>query len=231
MKKLWKLVEKVMPGYALVPLIFCFAYNCLVYEGAMMITKNWTHYDLTMGVDRAVPFVPWWIYIYFICYAFWAANYVLVARVSDREQFFRFVTAELMSKTVCLIFFLVLPTTNVRPAVTGTDFASDLMRMLYTIDAPANLFPSIHCLVSWFCWIGIRGNKRVPAAYRIFSLVFALAVCASTQFTKQHYIVDVAGGLLLAEGAWWLAARVQLRVWVQQFFTRMNNRLKYAGLE
>lgn len=61
------------------------------------------------------------------------------------------------------------------------------------------LFSVNHCLVSWFCYIGIRGQKQIPKWYQRFSLVFAILVCVSTQVTKQHYIVDVFGGIAVAE--------------------------------
>ena len=73
------------------------------------------------------------------------------------------------------------------------------MLWVYSVDAADNLFPSIHCLVSWFCYIGIRGREDLPVWYRRFSCVMALLVCASTLTTKQHVLVDVAGGILLAE--------------------------------
>ena len=42
------------------------------------------------------------------------------------------------------------------------------MRFLYQVDAADNLFPSIHCLTSWFCYIGIRGRVRAEMVSRIF---------------------------------------------------------------
>lgn len=40
------------------------------------------------------------------------------------------------------------------------------MRFVYAVDAADNLFPSIHCLVSWFCYIGLRGRRDIPVWYR-----------------------------------------------------------------
>ena len=226
-----RLAGRIIPEYAQIPLLFCVIYNSLVYTGTMVLTRTWYHYDLTTDFDRAVPFVPAWIYVYLVCYIFWIVNYIMVSRVCDKDRFYRFITAELMAKTVCLVCYLLLPTTNLRPAVTGDGFASLLVKMVYAIDLPSNLFPSIHCLVSWMCWVGIRGNQKVPLAYRLFSLLFALAICASTQFTKQHYIADVIGGLAAAEGCWWLAARAGIWMRVQQIFTKINYRFGRASLE
>ena len=69
----------------------------------------------------------------------------------------------------------------------------DAIRFLYKIDAPTNLFPSIHCLVSWFCFIGIISDIKIPKWYKVISFLSALAVFVSTLTTRQHVIVDVVG--------------------------------------
>ena len=40
--------------------------------------------------------------------------------------------------------FILLPTTNARPEVTGNGLSSILMRFIYTVDPATDLFPSIH---------------------------------------------------------------------------------------
>ena len=173
-----KTIKKFIPLYGILPLLCCFALNMLVYSGAMTICADWKHYDLTTPFDRMVPLSSGWMYIYFGCYLFWIANYILVARVhkDNPSEFYRFVTTDMMSRIVCGIFYFLMPTTNIRPEVIGDTFADALLRFLYAIDQPANLFPSIHCLVSWMCYIGIRGNKKIPAWYRAFSCIFAILV-------------------------------------------------------
>lgn len=222
-----KYIDPVIPLFAIIPLVSCFALNMLVYSGSMILCKNWHHYDLTTWLDNQIPLVSWWMYIYFGCYLFWIANYVLVARIyrNDREQFYRFVITDMMSRLVCAVFYIGFPTTNVRPAFTINSFSDWLLAFLYRIDQPANLFPSIHCLVSWLCYAGIRNNDRVSKRYRVFSCVFALLVVASTQFTKQHYIADAIAGIALAEGLFWLNSRINAYRTVQRLFDRLNYKL------
>lgn len=214
-------INPIIPLECIIPLLSCFGLNMLVYSGAMAITSDWYHYDFTMDFDRSVPVIPWFIYIYLGCYLFWIANYILIGRL-DKEHFYRFVTADMLSRLVCGVFFLALPTTNIRPEITGNSFSEILMRFLYMVDQPANLFPSIHCLVSWFCYIGIRGRKEIPVWYRIFSCLFAIAVMVSTQTTKQHYIIDVIGGVALAEIVYFITHHCSLYKYVMKFFTRIN---------
>ena len=192
--------------------------------------KDRPHYDFTMEIDNRVPFMKEWVVIYLVCYIFWIVNYILVTR-EGKEKWFRFAFADLLSRFICGIFFVLLPTTNIRPQVPGNDFFSWLMRSVYYLDSPTNLFPSIHCLVSWFCFIGIRKSKKVSSWYKAFSCIFAILVFASTQFTKQHYLVDIVGAIVIAELCYYIACHTQLYkglermiVWVgHRIFGAINN--------
>ncbi len=208
-RSIWTWIESIVPRYAWLPLIFEFALNMAVYSGAKRIAGGWVHHNIETALDRAIPFLPWMIVIYFGCYIFWIVNYILCVR-QEPEHTWRFLSADFLAKLVCLFFFLAFPTTNTRPEITGHSVWEELMRFLYWIDTPDNLFPSIHCLTSWFCYIGLRGKRQVSAGYRIFSCLFAVAVFLSTLTTKQHVLADVAGGVLLAEAAWQVAGHTRL---------------------
>ena len=118
-----------------------------------------------------------------------------------------------------------MPTTNVRPTFDINSSSTWLMSFLYNIDKPTNLFPSIHCLVSWFCYIGIRKNKSIPLWYRTFTMFFAIAIMVSTQVTKQHYIYDVIGGVLIAEITYYISNHISLYKYFELFFTNINKKV------
>jgi len=198
MERFRKLIERFMPIYAVLPLIGCFVFNSLIYYGTRLIVGDRKHYDMTLGFDEKTPFVQWTVLIYFGCFAFWALNYILIGSIS-REHCYRFCVADMLSRIVCAVFFILIPTTNTRPEVVGEGLVPWAMRYLYRVDAADNLFPSIHCLVSWFCYVGIRGQKTIPKSYQMFSLLVAIAVFISTLTTKQHVVVDVISGVAIAE--------------------------------
>ena len=182
-------------------------WNQTVYSGGSLIAQNFYHRDWTTAIDRATPFLPWTVSVYFLCFLFWSVTYIICAR-QEKSNAYRFFRADFLAKAVCLICFIFLPTTNIRPPVTGDSLWDGAMRFLYRIDAPVNLFPSIHCLVSWLCWAGVRSRKDLPHWYRCFSFWMAAAVCVSTLTTKQHVLWDVAGGIALAEFSYWVAGRI-----------------------
>ena len=216
-----------IPKYAIIPLISALALNMLVYSGSMVLCKNFYHHDFTTAFDRMVPVIPEFTSIYLICYVFWVVNYIMIAGIG-KEHMYRFLVGDFMSRIVCGIFFVFLPTTLVRPEITGTGFWDQALRLVYSIDQSANLFPSIHCLVSWFCYIGIRHQKKIPIWYQRFSCIFAILVCISTQVTKQHYIIDVFGGIILSEVCYLIGRKTKLYQGLWKVFEKINC---FVGLE
>lgn len=214
-------IERWIPKYGFLSVIFCFVFNSLIYTGTQILMGKAKHFDLTTSLDNAIPFVPAWAVIYLGCFLFWAINYILITH-QKKEDWFRFATGDYLSRIVCGIFFVLLPTTNVRPEVTGSGFSECLVQFVYFMDAPTNLFPSIHCLVSWMCFIGIRGRKYVPKWYQVFSCLFAIAVFASTLFTKQHYIIDIIAGVIIAQICYYIGYHTNWHQWVMKQFDKVN---------
>lgn len=198
--------EYIIPKIMWLPLLFSISVNSAVYYGARALTAERVHYDFTGFPDEQIPFLPWTIVIYLGCYLFWVVNYIIGGR-QDEEKAFQFISADLLAKLICLLCFLICPTTNIRPAVTGNSVWDRLMRLLYCIDAADNLFPSIHCLTSWFCYIAVRKNEKAPKWYRIFSFLTVISICISTLTTKQHVIPDVIAGVGLAEISYFLTKK------------------------
>ncbi len=99
------------------------------------------------------------------------------------------------------------------------------MVWLYRTDAADNLFPSIHCLTSWFCFIAVRENKKIPGWYKTVSILLALSVCVSTLTTKQHVLIDVVVGIVLAEGSYLFVEKSGFSLWYLEYISKINNNL------
>ena len=207
-----KILPKTKPDFRETVLILgiAFLWNGAAYLGARQIARPWHHYDMITSIDRLVPFLPWTISVYWGCLLFWGINYSLCAAQGGKERD-RFFCADALAKGICFALFLLIPTTNIRPEIIGETIWNALMKLLYSVDAADNLFPSIHCLVSWLCWIGIRKRKDIPVLYRYFSLAMAVAVCISTLTTRQHVIADVVCGVALAEVCFILSGHTKVR--------------------
>lgn len=194
--------------------------NQIPFQGARLLVRNRVHYSLELPIDSLVPFLPWMIGVYLGCFLFWFLHYRLVAHL-PREKADRFFAANLLAKAIIFLFYILLPTKMTRPALSGTGFWDLCLRFMYWIDEPNNLFPSLHCMIAWLCWLGVRGNAEVPPLWRVTAFVMALAVCFSTLAIRQHVLLDVFGGILLSEICYALAALPALRGWYAALADRL----------
>ena len=187
---------KLLPSGPLIGVLGCVLLNSLVYWGSQALNAHRELIDITTPLDAKLPFVPGWVFIYVGSFLFWAIGYVLMAR---QERWFSIMTGEVLAKLLCGVLFVLIPSTNVRPEILGDGLAESLMALIYRLDPPLDLFPSIHCLESWMCVIGLWNRLEIPRWYQIFSLCFAILVCISTLLTYQHVLADVFAGVLLAQ--------------------------------
>lgn len=218
-------LEQYLPRYAFFSLIGCFVWNCVVYWVTMVAGANLEHENLTTAFDRAVPFCPAWVSVYVLSYPFWAVSYWLTAKHTEKDFWFRFVTADTLAKLMCGVIFLLFPTTNIRPEILGDGVWDKLMSLIYTLDEPVNLFPSLHCLSSLMSYLGVRKARNLSGTYKGGTLAFAVLVFLSTQFTKQHYVVDIAGGVVVALLCYGLAVRTSLYHRLTRFYEKLDRKI------
>lgn len=200
----------LIPTYARIPLFLCLITDLIAFYLPRLMGVQ-AKYDFSIALDAHFPPVPLFTIVYFSAFVFWTVNYILICRQS-KELAQRLFFADTFSKIVCLVCFFALPCYIVQPAndqITGT--GAWLLKLLYAVDEPNNLFPSIHCLVSWLSFRPLlsRDARRVPAAYKAFSGVFCVLICLSTLYTRQHVILDWAAGFAVAEIGWQLFGAIK----------------------
>ena len=205
-----KWIQKLLPDYAIRPLILALAANFIIYFGVSQLRDHLTFHSLALSVDDRIPFFAPFIIFYILAYVQWIINYLLIAR-EGKAFCYHFIYGDVISKLFCLVFFLFFPTTLVRPEVTGHSICDQLVRLVYQIDAPVNLFPSIHCLESWCCIHAALRMKKTPRWYLPITIVMSFCVFASTLLVKQHVFVDIFGGILVFEAGYYLARKIKFR--------------------
>jgi membrane-associated phospholipid phosphatase len=167
-----------------------------------------TQHAPAIALDGAIPLVPTWSLIYGALYAFLIALPVFVVR--EEELLRRVVWAYLAVWITAYICFLVYPTVAPRPeAVADTGFGAWGLRLLYGMDPPYNCFPSLHVAHSF---VSALACFRVHRGVGIAAMVSASLVGLSTLFTKQHYVLDVIAGVLMAVVAYTILVRSRAQV-------------------
>lgn len=154
-----------------------------------------TRYVPELALDRALPLVPSWAIVYGALYLFLILLPIFVVRQDELIR--RMVYAYLLIWiTAYVFFFVVYPTAAPRPdKVSGEGFAVWGLRTLYSSDPPYNCFPSLHVAHSF---VSALACSRVHRRLGIVAMISATLVALSTLFTKQHYVLDVVAGVLLA---------------------------------
>lgn len=204
------MLKKWMPRRVVIQLLILLVVHCSSYYGAKMIIQGGPYNFIGSAFDSKIPLIPCSIIIYYGCFLFWVINYTNIIR-NEPEGTYRFLSAEIIGKIVCFLTYVLFPTAIIRPEVTGTGFFSDVIRMMYSIDHPDALFPSMHCFVSWMCVVGMRDKPCFSKKYRIFSIVMAVLVFIATLTTKQHIVADVLAGIALAELSYSIAGHLPHR--------------------
>lgn len=151
---------------------------CLFYLGAAAIDLRQPQLLQPSPIDRAIPFLPWTIAVYLSQFVF---LFLTLRWQRDARVYVPMAIATLIS---CAIF-IFYPTTIARPPVDNAAFGA-----LWLFDVPENCFPSLHVSLA-----------IIAASYwprrRWIGIAWAIAIAISTMTTKQHYFVDVAGGIVV----------------------------------
>ncbi|MCI0464702.1 MAG: phosphatase PAP2 family protein [Gemmataceae bacterium] len=151
---------------------------------------TWTEWD------ELFPFRPTWVWVYLIPYIIGPALIGLLSRAT----FAWFVPRALAIMFLSVLVFAIYPTqTRPRPALSDA-LASGATRTLYAwmveIDEPpANAAPSLH--VSLTCLLALALLRDFPRWW-LPVCGGTLVVWLATLYTRQHHLIDVLTGALLA---------------------------------
>jgi len=159
---------------------------------------------LRTPLDDALPLVPLFVIPYVSLEPL--IYFSLIAFVVFRTRIFQSAALSLiLAMFVSYLVYFLLQSEVIRPVVTGSDLFSRMVRDVYAGDNPYNDFPSLHTSLSTIIAIHWwRTDRRLG----IIDAAWTVLIVASTVLIKQHYVADVASGLLLAWGASWLSWKV-----------------------
>lgn len=193
-----KSFKTIIPKRAIIPAIIYFLI-IPSYFLVRIITRNLHHYNLSGPLDELIPFIPAFIWIYVLAYLQWFFGYLSMAHL-DEGILRTHMASEAIGKLTCVLIFILLPTTIIRPEVTGTGLTDAMVSWVYGADQPDNLLPSIHCMESWIVARGLMKTKA-PKPAKMLMWCFTVLVCLSVVFVKQHIVLDIPAGILIAEFA------------------------------
>ncbi|MFZ1755353.1 MAG: phosphatase PAP2 family protein [Caldilineaceae bacterium] len=157
--------------------------------------------------DVYIPVWAIWIVPYAIAWPLWLAGYAWAVLRMPEKLYHALIAASVLATATAISTFALFPTYVVRPVLTGSDWATQWLRLLYATDGVFNAFPSGHVYLTTI--MALFWSRWLPR-WRWVWLGFALVIALSTLFTRQHYIPDVLGGAALA----WMS--YQIGTWLMR---------------
>ncbi|MHA1741932.1 MAG: phosphatase PAP2 family protein [Candidatus Thorarchaeota archaeon] len=168
-------------------IIVIFGISLLYTPVANLSLQLHTAVTLATPIDLMIPLVPSVIIIYwYVFYSFIFFSYVYLSFV-QREFRNALILSYVLINVIAYAIYLAFPVQGPERVVTGTDFFSMQIQLLYNTDVHVNCFPSLHGSTSLLAAYSLWKAKR---EYGYIAWPIAIAVMISTLFVRQHWIVD-----------------------------------------
>jgi hypothetical protein len=153
--------------------------------------------SLVTNVDEAIPFLKIFILPYIMWYGYITIGLIYLC-MKNRKVYYTSLVSLNVGLIVCYIIYAIFQTTVPRPIVTDSDILSKLVSAIYKHDNPFNCFPSMHVTTTYILIKGINDTENNIITTLLFNIIGVLIII-STQFVKQHVVLDLIFALLLCE--------------------------------
>lgn len=173
-----------------------FELETFAYLTVNRISSKLKNIPLMTAADEAIPFRhrSLWMYLSFVPFCLLASH-----DFGGPKRLTRIFSCVSLNALVAYRSFLTSPSSYPRPAIgpLADERLSRSFHSLHAMDRPSNTFPSIH--VSHAFLLALMLSHHLPKTQGDAYISWAGAISLSTLLTKQHYLVDITGGLLVAE--------------------------------
>lgn len=178
----------------------------LFYLGFFFYLENRTaesYHIIECRIDRMIPYCSVFImpYLLWFPYQFTLLGYFFMGGL-DHKEFYRFMIYICGGMTCFLLVSWLYPNVlELRPVLLPDGSVFDRMvQGLYLIDTPTNVLPSIHVFNSVVFHITFcrRVGRRTGCGQKSLSLVLITLIIISTVLIKQHSVIDIALGFVMA---------------------------------
>ena len=172
----------------------------LVWFFAMEKIPNRNYHIVYSKLDDYIPFYKPAILIYSSWFLMLVIPFVYLLKRKSYDDLYNIIIPMFSAMFISLIIYVIYPTAlDIRVTdITGNDICSWIIRKIQQIDDPNNVCPSIHVSTTVIIYNQFRrilkDNKKSKALF----LLWSAGICISTMLVKQHSIIDVVCGVVLA---------------------------------
>jgi len=155
--------------------------------------RDYQH-ELFFAWELNIPFMPEFIWLYLSMYVlFLLPPFFLPPKVMERLA-----RALIWATCIAGFIFLTFPARLGFPRIVPSDpLYRPIFEVLFSIDRPYNLVPSLHVVYSAAIILAIA-SRQIGRSICILLFCWLIAIMASTLFIHQHHFLDVLSALALA---------------------------------
>ena len=182
------------PEYRHVLLLLYWVGYLLSFIFIERLTPAAYHHPVWCRLDDYIPFCEWFIFPYMSWHVslVWMSLYTLAY---DIPAFKRFMWNLIITTVIAVATYIIWPNEQqLRPDLSTLGRSNILTwatGIIYSVDTNTNVCPSLHCIGGFAVLFAALDMPQFrKKAWPVFFTVFALLICVSTVFMKQHSIVD-----------------------------------------
>ena len=180
---------KALSASVKLSLLFLLVYGACLWVTAQRDDVGVFHF----AWERAIPFVPFMILPYMSIDLFFVAAPFLFRDARELKVFVARVASAIFLAGIC---FLVMPLRFAFPRPHAEGWLGALFDWFRGIDAPYNLFPSLHAALLLFLIDAYARHLRGPKRSAV--MFWFVLIGLSPLLTLQHHVIDILGGFALA---------------------------------
>ncbi len=208
------IAKREHPKELIFSICFFIAY-CLCF--IILEHRDVPYHLISFSLDQKIPFCAPFVLAYYTWYPYCFLILIIFFFISEKDYLYAYRFMAIGMALFTILNFIYPTGLDLRPeSVPGNGLCASLVRAMYTVDTPTNVFPSLHVYntiamhaaiinssyirekLLLFC----RGNqekalRKCTIIYQI-STIIAIMIILSTLFIKQHSLVDVIGAIVLA---------------------------------
>ena len=194
----------------------------IIYFALYVITENFIPegkcYIMHNALDDIIPFCEVFVIPYVLWYLYVALS-LLYFLLYNTKSFKKLMTFIILTQFIAMAVYIFFPNRqDLRPdEFSRNNIFTFIVNILYTIDTDTNVCPSLHVGYSIAIASVWLKEKGISALWKLTSTIFAVLVCLSTAFIKQHSVIDI----------WWamvMCAIIEIIIYKKYWLDKIKKR-------
>lgn len=178
------------------PLITTFVVYMTCYELPKVLVDYKRLRFFELDIDKRINLYSPAVVIYIGAFFQWL-NFAFVIITQEKQIAYQILSMIIIGSIIGFLVFTIFPTAIHRTEIKENSIFDRLLKLVYACDNIVCACPSFHCFVSTIVVIGLFLCNGISTLTIVLNVVFSILVFISTLLTKQHYVIDIPGGIVL----------------------------------